>query len=156
MALKSDRQEKIALALRRTQNLFDRAKTATNLRDQISRAYYACYHAAISAILLKQDYDRRDFSGSAHQEIPVLYASLYSKTKKNRIMMRGNIINYWYKWKNLRASADYDIFTEDFESVNEDMTNQQLDFMYVFVQSHLSFVQKESQIDVIKKKGSEK
>ena len=128
-------------SLRRTENLLERAKSATNLRDQISRAYYACFHVMIAAIFLEKWFDRKQTKRSSHEYVRLEYASVYSATKKNQIFKRKNLPAEIEKWKILRESADYEIFTLDFENLKERVTQNEFRLMIDFVEKHIAHIQ---------------
>jgi len=132
--------------LKRTKNLFDRALAAADLRDKVSRAYYACYHAMIMAIYLEQPYNR-DTNASSHRIARETYVSLFSKTRAKK----GQGIQIYRhksvdinteaeKWKRLRESADYDILTNHFEPLLLASTQDMLGNMLKFAEDHIDFV----------------
>ena len=125
--------------LRRTENMLERAKTANNLRDQISRAYYSCYHVIISAIFLKEKFDRDPVTGSPHWNARERYKVLYSR-KGFQIVRIKNFVEVMKLWKELRESADYEIFTDDFESFKISITENELNRMYDFVKKHIVYI----------------
>ena len=133
-------EDNVRFELRCTENMLERAKSANNLRDQISRAYYACYHAAIAAIFLKEEYIYDRSSDNAHWRVRDQYAKIYSKTRGNRIVSESNAFQAMKNWHDLRKSADYDIFTDDFEINFEDSTKAELYRMYRFVNRHTEYV----------------
>jgi len=125
--------------LERSLNLYTRSKDANNLRDKISRGYYACYHACIAAILLKEKFNYDPSTGSSHKTVRDVYKSLYSP-KKGQIVKIKNYDEVMKLWKTLRESADYEIFTKDFEEPDEEFTKNELNRMYSFVNAHVSYV----------------
>lgn len=126
--------------LSRAQNLLQRSKDANNLRDKISRGYYACYHACVAAVLLKGSFDYNSPTGSPHRAVRERYRSLYS-TKAGQIVKIGDYNKTMVSWKTLRESADYEIYTKDFEILGENRTYEVLDDMYDFVDKHLVYIQ---------------
>ena len=133
-------EKEVTLELKKTENLLERAKTANNLRDKISRAYYACYHAMIAAIWTIGNFSETNLD-TAHRRVLEEYISNFSKTKGTRIVLIKNVARVVQKWKNLRCAADYDIFTSDFENTLIRDTEEELIKMYQFIDMHIIFIE---------------
>ena len=132
-------EEDVVKEVKRTKNMLERAEKANNVRDKISRAYYACYHVMIAAIWLEHNLDEAAFE-TAHVSIAKKYKQLYSRTKKNHISTEHDVYRVVKKWRNLRASADYDIFTDDFENSSLEKTERIFQAMINFVNQHLAYI----------------
>ena len=128
-----------------TENMLERAQSAANLRDQVSRAYYACYHVMIAAIWLKEYFDYGDSKNTdrSHAKVFHQYIDLYSKTKRTRIVPINDVVRTVKAWKKLRQSADYDIFTDDFEIPSLTETTETLQNMYRFVENHITYLDRQ-------------
>ena len=141
MALKYKQRQEAKDAVKRATNMLGRSKSADSLRDKVSRAYYACYHCIVAATFLKQWFEKNPKEGSPHLLNKNLYVSHYSKTSGNPIIKEiKNVSKTLKDWKELRESADYDVFVEDFELSQEEETKRTLNFMYDFVDRHIAYV----------------
>ena len=134
----------VSLELLRTENMLKRSKEANNLRDRVSRAYYACYHAMIAAIWLAEIELSASNYETAHLNIARQYKSLYTRTKNNNISSERDVQKSAKEWKKLRCSADYDIFTDDFEQFSLAPTKTKLERMYKFVDEHIAYIKNNS------------
>lgn len=133
-------ENKIELELNRTRNMLKRSKDVCDFRDKISRAYYACYHGMIAAIWCEKNFDDSCLD-TAHTRVAKEYKELYTRTKGNNISAERDVFKSVRMWKNLRASADYDIFTKDFDTSIE-QTNIALEAMYKFAEQHIVYLTK--------------
>jgi len=125
--------------LRKAKDLLERSKSVSNVKDKVSRAYYACFHVAVSAIWLKADFTER---GTTHENMFNQYRALYTKTKGTHITSKGNVFDNLKKWKKLREKADYVVFDKLFDSKNRRDTSTILKDMYDFVAIHIAHIEK--------------
>ena len=133
------------LSLGRTLDLYNPYLLAIPVRDKVSRLYYACYHAAVTAIELKANFVllRKAESTSYHAALRKIYPRHYGKpNKKNETKIK--IVAYkvddaLLKWSELRNVADYIVFDDQFEGENLDRTTGHLDNMESFVKDHLRY-----------------
>ena len=134
-------KENVEKELKRTQNMLERSRTANNLRDQVSRAYYACYHAMLAALWLSGEDLGISKYKTSHVDAMTRYKIRYSRTKKNNISLERDVYNSAREWINLRNAADYDIFTDDYEHFKEEITKNKLRHMYKFVDEHIKYIE---------------
>jgi len=64
---------------------------------------------------LEEKFDSNPSSGSPHRNIRDRYKKLYGKTSGKSIVVVRGVGKTLQLWKELRESADYEIFTRDFE-----------------------------------------
>jgi len=120
-------KENFQAELNRATNLCERYLLAVTDRDRVSRLYYACYHVAIAAINLVDDYDKlkrtneRCQDTGDHQKLQIIYPTVFGtptkdKSKKFKIVAGNyNTGNALRDWSKLRNNADYDVFVDVFD-----------------------------------------
>jgi len=129
----------IEKSLANTKDCVIRAISATYLRDEISRAYYACFHSMITAIWLKQRYI--ETFGTAHESVLDQYIKLYNNTKGTSIVKFGDMRRNIRNWRKLRNSADY-YLGDDFAVVDKiEQSKRELKYMLDFANAHIRFTE---------------
>ena len=131
------------LSLGRALDLYSRYLVAVPVRDKVSRLYYACYHAAVTAIELKASFAmlQKAENTSYHAALRKIYPRHYGKpTKKAKIKIVAYKVDIaLLKWSELRNVADYIVFDDQFEEENLAKTMETLENMEDFVKDHLRY-----------------
>ncbi|MCL2015156.1 MAG: hypothetical protein FWG68_02790 [Defluviitaleaceae bacterium] len=128
----------VETSLENAKDCLFRATSAAHLRDEISRAYYACFHSMITAIWLKQRYIKA--FGTAHESILDQYIKLYNNTKGTSIVKSGDMKKKIRNWRKLRNAADY-YLDDDFAVENINKTKKELAYMLDFANAHIRFAE---------------
>ena len=136
------------ISVDRALDLYQRFADSVSVRDQVSRLYYACYHAAIAAVELKADYEKLRIAekSSYHAALQEIYSRYYGKpTKRDRLKIQ--IVTYRVNvalrtWHDIRVVADYVVFGEYFSEKEMGRTLKQITHMTNFVKDHLQYFAK--------------